>query len=135
MLNLAAMHTGDAHRVMWYATHKVAGAIKWVDDPGVLRVFIPRYTAFFAQEAMLWVGFIEVVKNFFLCRDVDVGDVICCCLVTKADPIHIVGGTHDQVSRFAGGAQCHGGGRFHVVSRPSKAADHNRGRGTRIRLC
>ena len=84
---------------------------------------------------MLWVGFIEVVQNFFFCRDVNVGDLICSCFVTKADSIHVVGGTHDQVSRFAGGAQCHGGGRFHAVSRAGVAADDNRGRGTRIRLC
>jgi len=41
---------------MRYAAHEVAGAIEWINDPGVLRVLVPGQTTLLAEEAMLWIG-------------------------------------------------------------------------------
>ena len=58
VLKLSAFNTRHADAIMRDPAHKITGAVEWVDNPDIFRVFWPRSPTFLADECMVGVGFL-----------------------------------------------------------------------------
>ena len=64
MLELAVSDTGHTDAVVRNASHKVAGAVEWIDNPDKLGVLRASTTTFLANKGMVWIGFLKIGNQF-----------------------------------------------------------------------
>ena len=70
--------------------HKITGAVEWVDNPDIFRIVWPRSPTFLADECVVGVGFLEVVKNLLLGGEINLCNEVCLSLGLEAEPCEVV---------------------------------------------
>ena len=98
-------------------THEIAGPVEGVDQPDGLGIRIARAPAFLSNKAMIGVGLLKMIENFFLGGDIHIGDKVCRALRLRRNAIKLVGGPHDNVPGFARRTQGYRDHGFHIYLR------------------
>src|SRR5688572_1815014 len=71
VFNLAFVFASDGDREVRYPVNKIGGAIERIDNPFIIGVFARLVSAFFTANAVVGVGFTEMINNFFFSGFID----------------------------------------------------------------
>jgi len=76
VFDLAFVFASDGDGEVRNPVNKIGCAIEWIDNPFVIGIFAGLVAAFFTADAVIRVGFAQMVDDFFFSRFIYFGNEV-----------------------------------------------------------
>ena len=105
MFNLTPVEAGNADGVVGDATNEVGGAVQWVNNPLVFRIFDAAGAGLFAKDGVIRVGGGQLADNFTFGGAIDFSDKVVATFHFDLNAVELFGGAGNNVAGLARCAQ------------------------------